>query len=288
MTVAIVTDSAASLPDDLAGELGILRVPMQIEIAGFPYSEDEIELEELVAKLDDGVLTSGPAPGAFLEAIERAQPTGRGEGDGVVVLTVGQHFSSTYLSAVAAASARGSLDGVRVVDTGTAAGAQGLVVLEAALEARRGARIDEVVSRANHVMENVHLVAAVGELRYLTRGGRLPGAAARAAEHLGLHVLFELRGKGVHPMMPALSGDGAIGQIVSHWRKTRVEGAALHVAALHAMRPESAEALLGAVKSETVPETSFVGRFGPVMVAHTGPGVVGLAWWWDVPRAPVH
>ncbi|MBM3675499.1 MAG: hypothetical protein FJW88_11250 [Actinobacteria bacterium] len=39
--------------------------------------------------------------------------------------------------------------------------------------------------------------------------------------------------------------------------------------------------LLARVEREVTPLRAFVGQFGSVKVAHTGPGLVGLAWWWD-------
>jgi fatty acid-binding protein DegV len=55
----------------------------------------------------------------------------------------------------------------------------------------------------------------------------------------------------------------------------------LHVAALHAVAPSSADGLLARLTAQVEPEEAFIGEFGPVMVVHTGPGLSGLAWWWD-------
>jgi hypothetical protein len=64
------------------------------------------------------------------------------------------------------------------------------------------------------------------------------------------------------------------------WR-TQGNATRLHVAAQHALAPDAACHLLAAVSERTEPVTSFVGEFGAVMVVHTGPGVAGLAWWWE-------
>ncbi len=271
----MIADSAAALEPHLALSHGVVIVPMRLEIGGVPIEEGDINLDELVSRLDDGVTTSGPAPGAFVEALEA-----HANSDGVVVLTVGQRLSSTYQSATAAARMVDDSKRVRVVDSGTAAGAEGLVVLAAAECARAGGSLDEVESVAHAVAGNVRLVAAVEELTYLVRGGRVPAVAARAGNRLGVRPLFELMPSHVRPLRPAFSSEGATDQILGHWRRSRVDGAPLHVAALHALRQEDAETLLGKVSAEVEPVTSFVGTFGPVMVAHTGPGVVGLAWWW--------
>src|SRR5579883_2207521 len=129
MPIAVIADSAAALEPALASQYGIVTVPMQLEVGGKPLGEREISLDELVARLDDGVQTSAPPPGAFLEVLEAAKAEGA---DGAVVLTVGGNLSSTFQSASTAATLAGEDWPVAVVDTGTAAGAEGLVVLAAA------------------------------------------------------------------------------------------------------------------------------------------------------------
>lgn len=276
MAVTVVTDSAASLPVELAAELGVVVVPMQLEVAGQPVDEDDLGLDALVDHLDAGVRTSGPSPGAFAAAF----PDG---GDGTVVVTVGERYSSTYRSAATAAALAPPGTPVEVVDSGTAAGAEGLVALAAARSARAGAPVAAVADEARRVAGAVHLAASVEQLRYLVRGGRLPVGAARVGTHLGVRLLFELRADGPRPLRPTLSTDAAMELMVGRMVRSRPPGATAHVAALHALRPAEAEALLALVRTQVEPATAFVGTFGPVMVAHTGPGVVGLAWWWEPP-----
>jgi DegV family protein with EDD domain len=198
--------------------------------------------------------------------------------DGVLVLTVSERMSSTYQSARVAAQGFGA--GVVVVDTRTAVGGEGLVVVAAAEAAQQGLPLTAVAERTAMVSERVRLVAAVDSLDQLIRSGRLPELAGRAGRRLGVRPLFEFRDGHAHPLRPALSREGALDQVLRQWRRSKVDGAPLHVAALHALNPEGAGYLLEAVRAEAVPATCLVGTFGPVMVAHTGPGVTGLSWWW--------
>jgi fatty acid-binding protein DegV len=86
-------------------------------------------------------------------------------------------------------------------------------------------------------------------------------------------------------LRPARGSRLARRRIVDIWAREVAQeqqrGARLHVAALHALEPGVAEELLAEVRRRYEPTTAFVGAFSPVMVAHTGPGLVGLAWWWD-------
>ena len=61
------------------------------------------------------------------------------------------------------------------------------------------------------------------------------------------------------------------------WRRTARPGASLHCAAVHAEAEDDAHRLLGRLSTEIEPATALVTGFGPGMVAHAGPGVVGLS-----------
>ncbi len=273
MSVAIVTDSAAALPAELVARYGITVVPMWLTVRGMPEPEGERPLEQLVVEPD--VTTSAPTPGEFETAIK----TRADDGDGVLVLTIASSMSATHQAALIAAQA---VEGpVRVLDTQTAGGAEALVVLAAADAAHQGAAIDEVEARARAVMDSVRLVATIPTLDHLVRSGRVPGIAGWAGRRLGINPLFEFRGGKVHRLRPALSQEAALDRIVALAARGRSEGARLHVAGLHALAVEVADVLLERVSMIATPATSFIGEFGPVMVVHTGPGLAGLAWWWE-------
>ena len=120
-------------------DLPVTVVPMWLTVGGRPVRDGEVSLEQVATGLGEGVNTSGPSPGEIAEAAERAD-----SGDGAAVLTIAQAMSSTHDAAVLAASQADSSRRIRVVDTKTAAGAQGLVVLTAGRCAASGGSLDEV------------------------------------------------------------------------------------------------------------------------------------------------
>ncbi|MCU1450173.1 MAG: DegV family protein [Acidimicrobiales bacterium] len=274
MSVTVVTDSAASIPSELVSRLGIVVVPMSVIIGGTVYPDGQLSLDEVMGRIGEGVTTSGTNPGEFLEAIEAI------DGD-VVVLTISAQMSSTFEAARTAARLGGGQ--AHVIDTRTASGGQGLVVLAAAEAAARGEPVEAVVAEAERVIQRVRLVATVQNLDRLIASGRVPGIAALANRWLGMQPLFEFREGHARPLRPAFSRDAALDRMAATWRHTTVRGGRLHVAALHAEAEEEAKRLLKQVTTEYEPETSFVAPFNSVMVVHTGLGLVGLAWWWDEP-----
>ncbi len=281
MSVAVVTDSASSLPDGLVAKHAIGVVPIHVRIGETELRDGELSLDDVVARLGEGVSTSAPSPGAFATVIEESL----GRADEVLVLTVASSMSTTYNTAVLGAEAAGGR--VRVVDTRTAAGAQALVVLEAARAAQRGASLDEVEAAALRVVERVRLVATVESLDHLVRSGRVPNIAGVAGRYLGVNPLFEFVDGKARPLRPAFSREAALDRIAAACRgRGDHRGERLHVAALHASDAETAQRLLTAVSEDEDPVEAFVGSFSPGMVAHTGPGLAGLAWWRERRDAP--
>jgi fatty acid-binding protein DegV len=126
----------------------------------------------------------------------------------------------------------------------------------------------------------VRLVACVPDLGHLVRSGRVPNIAGWAGRRLGLSPLFEFRDAGAHALRPARGTDNAFDRIVARCSRMHAAGRRLEVAALHAHAPDAAQDLLLRLQKEVEPASAFVASFGAVMVAHTGPGLVGLAWRW--------
>lgn len=275
--VTVVTDSAAALPADIAAAHGIAVVPLGLTIGGLAVQESALGLEELLARFDEGVKTSGPAPGDFAKAIEACQ-----NGAGVVLVTLAKDLSSTYRSAVLGA---GEAEGpVEIIDSRTAAGAEGLVALAAAEAAAAGLPLAEVKARALEVRSRVRLVGALDTLDYVVKGGHIPAAAGWAAKRLNVQPVIELRDGKVRPHRPSFSREASLDRLLGYWRRTKVDGASLHLVAMHSLLGTShAESLLATVRDEVSPATSFLSGFGTSLVAHTGPGLVGLAWYWDPP-----
>jgi len=272
VTVTVITDSAASLPSDLARDRDVTVVSMRLSWDGKDARDGDVDVAELLRGADGPVTTSGPPPGEFAAAIDGAGA------DGAVVLTIASSMSSTYESA--RLGARAASRPAEVIDTGTAAGAQGLVVLAAADAAAGGATREEVAEVARQVAAEVRLVAAVESLEHLVRSGRVPQVAGWAGKVLGLHPLFEFRGGQVRRLRPATGHDAAVDGVLRRWRHDRRPDASLHVAVLHALQPDVAAALLERIEQEGSPKTSFVGEFSAVMAVHTGP-LAGLAWWYQ-------
>ena len=277
--IGVITDSAASLPPELAEAHGIRVVPMQIIVDGAAYLEGvNITPAEVIAHLEAGraVSTSQPSPAAFALAIEQERAAGA---EAVVVVTLSSELSGTYASATAAL-AEALIPGT-VVDSLTVAMAQGLAAMAAARAVAAGAGWDDAGRAARWTAERSTCVFTVESLDHLRRGGRIGPAVAAAGRVLG-----------IRPVLAVESG-----RIVVH---SRARSAARARAAMGVEIAAAVDAALaddvlvgvavldaGVPRDVPVPEAAATwvvrGPVSAVLVAHTGPGTVAAM---AAPMAP--
>jgi len=262
------------MPASVAEAYGVTVVPLSITIDGTTYLDGDLDDDDLLGRLGGSVSTSAPAPGDYLAALERVLA----EHDGAVIITVAQSLSASYASARIACDQYP--DRARLVDSECAAGSEVLVALAAADAAREGSGLDVVEAAARAAVPEVRLVGTLDSLEHLVRSGRVPGIAGAAGRMLGVNPLFELRRGKVRPLRPAFSREAALDRVLEMWLHGRGDAKRSSVVALHAMAPDPAKKLRERVLEFDVPDLLLVSAFGAAMIAHAGPGVVGLAWRW--------
>jgi DegV family protein with EDD domain len=192
-SIAIITDTDASLPDAIAAQYGIQQVPIGVHFGDETFlSGIDIDETSLFERVDrEGVLptTSAPAPGDFLKAFQTAFDEGAEE---VICFCVSSKVSGTYDSARTARDLLLERD-VTVIDTLSISMGQGLMVLEAAEASRSGASREEIIERAFAVGERTCLYAALSTLKYLAMSGRVGHLTAGMAGLLNIKPILSLQ-----------------------------------------------------------------------------------------------
>jgi fatty acid kinase fatty acid binding subunit len=269
--VALITDSSACLPAREPHALEAPHEPVHVVPIVIHLSDGDI-LGDTPAAADrvydalrrkEPVKSSAPSAVEYLAAIEETRS------DDIVVITPAEEFTTMYRNACVAADLAG--ERVAVVDSRTAAAAQGLVVLEAAEAAAAGGSLQDVAHVAEDAAGRAELVAAMEGLEYIRKSGRVPPAALGLARHLGVRPVFRLQGGTVERLGVPRSPQSAISR-VAHEARTRGFREAERSVLFHAADPDRADALGAMLGLEESTE------FSPSMGIHTGPGVVGVAW----------
>ena len=283
--VAIVTDSSANLPPELIHQWGISVVPALLVFRGDSFRDGlDVTPGELYRWLRANKripTTSAPSIGDFARVYAALSR----ESAGIVSIHPPPQLTATYSAALAASQLIDDVP-IRVVNCDTVAMGQGFVVLEAARAAaaahERGepapAAMDAVVVRAAEVASKVNLMAAIDTLEYLYLGGRIGSAAALVGTILQIKPILYVADGHTEVLAKPRSKAKAT-QFMLRQMANQVDSQRLHAAVLHADVPEEAEALRQRIAQQFDCAELFVAEFTPVMEAHTGPGLLGVAFY---------
>jgi len=280
--VAIVTDTTACIPQEQVEKYGIEVVPVELIFGDRVYRDGiDISPAEFYALLRQAKklpTTSGSLPGPYLEAYREASK----RASGILCITESSKFSGMFNSArLAREMAKTVLNNVaiEVIECATAAAGMGLVALAAARAAASGKDLNEVIEIAKGVMQRVNLFAMLDTLHYLVKGGRVPKAAALVNSLLQIKPVFTVNQGEAHTVALPRTTRSAIKRILKLTGQKVVKGQPLHVAVMHADALNEATILKNRISSQFDCAELFITEFTPVMGVHTGPGVIGIAFY---------
>ena len=184
---------------------------------------------------------------------------------------------ATYAAALTASDL---VDGVpiRVVDCGTATMAQGFAAMEAARSAAAGADLDQVAARATEIAGRTHLLAAIGTLEYLHLGGRIGGAARLVGTVLRIKPVLYLANGRVEVFAQPRTLRRAKETMLR--RVSELAGLnPVHMAIFHSDALGEALDLRKQATARFECAEMYITELTPVMGAHTGAGVLGVAFY---------
>ncbi len=154
-TVAVITDSVASIPTEWATREGIHLIPMTLILPDGVYRDGvEVEPRQYYQRLREEHLspkTSAPSPGEFLSVYQQLAETYRFG----VVITPPKELTRTWESACLAAQMESNSLQVEVVDSRTAGPAQGFIAVAAARASKSGADMATVLESVRMAQKEV-------------------------------------------------------------------------------------------------------------------------------------
>jgi DegV family protein with EDD domain len=275
--VAVVTDTTHYLPRALADSEGIHQVSLYVNWPEGQERESDMPsfdaFYERLRRSADLPTTSQPSIGDFLAVFEPLVSAGTD----VVSIHLAGGISGTVESARQAAEQAGGR--VEVIDSETACGGLGLVVLAAARAARDGCSVDEVVAAARAARAVLKIWFAIDTLDYLQRGGRIGKAQAMLGAALKIKPILSLESE-IVPVERVRTSGRAFERMVDYAQSRKDAGADGWVVQ-HIQAVDQAERLVERGREIFGTEPVWVSEVGPVIGAHVGPGLVGVG---GVPR----
>jgi DegV family protein with EDD domain len=274
MAVAIVTDTCHYLPQALLAEHGVRQVSLYVHWGDEAQRESEItDYDAYYARLgasDELPTTSQPSIGDFLAVYEPLLDAG----DEVVSVHLAGGMSGTVRAAEQARDTLGDrADRVHVVDSETACGGEGLVVLAAARAARDERSGAEVAAYARDARQQLKMWFAIDTLEYLRRGGRIAGAQAWLGAALKIKPILTVESE-ITPVERVRTSRRAFEKMVELLRSRYEDGADAWMVQ-HIQAPAQAAELAARGTEIFGCEPRVISEIGPVIGTHVGPGLLG-------------
>ena len=278
-TVAIVTDSAADLPEDMLASLDIHVVPVRIHFGDHSYldkvSLDTADFYRMMATSALHPTTSQPPPGDF----RRLYQILGSHHPGIISIHLTAWGSGTFQAAASAAARADTRTPVLAIDSRNLSIGQGLIALRAAELAAAGRSTDEIALALEGIIAGTRAWALLGSLDHAVRGGRVAPSKRTLARLLRLEPILATFPDGRLGIGGALLGRHDRVRRFARWVARRAgAGADLRLAVGHANAPEAGQQLLAELQA-LLPglEHAFLTEIGTALGVHGGPGTLVVA-----------
>jgi DegV family protein with EDD domain len=275
MSVVVATDSCHYLPREMVDANQIHEVSLYVHRGGAGWPELETgDYNAYYRQLrEDSELptTSQPSIGDFLAVYEPLLRAGHE----IVSIHLAGGMSGTVRAAEQAREQLGEAarQKVRVIDSATACGGEGLMCLAAAAAARKGGDLDAAEAAARKVRESLKLWFAIDTLEFLRRGGRIAGAQAWLGTALKIKPILSVESE-ITPIERVRTSKKAFERLAGLLEECQRIGNDAWVVQ-HIQAPEEAARMVERGRKIFGTEPLFVSEIGPVIGTHVGPGLLG-------------
>ena len=269
--VKIVTDSLSDIPDQLAQELGISIVPLNVHFGTETYRDRvDISTDEFYRKLQTSEVfptTSAPPPGVFVELFTKLAK----ETDEILAIMTSSKISAICESALQGKDMVDARCHIAVIDSLQILAGQMFVVIVAAKAAREGANLEQISDMVRKAIPKAHVRAALATLEYLKRGGRIGKALAFLGSLLKVTPILGFIDGEAHPIARVRSWAQGTDFLVNFVKGfPKIEELAIE----DATTPDEAEILAERLSDIFPKERMHRTKFSPVLGAHLGPGAL--------------
>lgn len=271
--VKIITDSTADIPSSLVQDLGITVVPSYVTFGTTSYLDGvELSREQFYDKLASTkqIPSTAAPPPAFYERVYREAAE---ETEEIISIHVSSNYSGIYSAARVGAS---EVEGARiaVIDSAQATMGYGWIVVAAAEAAQHGASYEEILALVEGMIPRVWVLAALGTLEFLYRGGRVGWTQALVGTLLRIKPILEIRMGEINLLERARTTKTALARLLSLVRDL---GPLERAIVLHTDAYDLASNFADELQELDPGWKRLIGHVGVTIASHAGPGTVGVA-----------
>lgn len=275
MKIGIVADTSSNFTPEMAEELGIHIVPMQIIIDQETYKDAyDLTIEEFYEKMATSKelpKTSQPAIGEFIQLYEKIEE----KYDKIISIHPAKALSGTLETAMMAAN-QVNPEKITVFDSELVSVLTGYLVLEAKRLVNLGKSYEVIINRLMEMKSRTVAFVSVDNFDNLVRSGRLPRIAGKLTRLAQIKPILKISVAGIELERIVRTSKRAIKKVESiafDYFDNLDYPAIINVA--HGNVVEPAEAALVRLLKHNPDQKSKIQRLASVIGVHTGPGIIG-------------
>lgn len=272
--IALLTDSTCDLPMSTLNELPIRILPLKIIYSDQEYRDRfDISPSEIYENFDQEIpSTSMPAPQAAKEKLQELKEDGYTH---VLAIHISSGLSGTYNMVKMIAD---EIKGLKctVIDSKSLSIGLGRMILKASELIEQGVDFEKIVAKIKDQVEETDLYFVVKTLKYLKKGGRIGKVKGTIGEILNIKPIISINENGEYYTFKKSRGRKKSINTLYKIAKKQIKQGLSQVNIMHAAAEKEARNLLNKLnKLENVKDT-YLGKIGPGMVVHAGPGLIGV------------
>lgn len=273
--IAILTDSGSDVPYELAKEMNIFVVPLQVNYKDRSYRDGiDIDADTMYNRLKEEVPTTSLPLGADIDKVLHDIEAQGFTHILAVVLSSGLSGTCSLLKLVA----KESKLPMEVIDTKNIGIGSGLSVVRAAKYVKEGLSWDDLLIKVNETVLKTRVYFVLDTLEYLQKGGRIGKVTALIGYALDLRPIITCDSEGIYTTVAKARGRKvSINRCLDMALEFAGTSNHITIGLAHGNALDEVlklkEHLLQKLGDRV---TLYIGQVSPALGVHTGPGLIGM------------
>ena len=272
--IAIISDSTSDLTLETIEKYNIRILPLRVIYTDGEYRDRvDITPEEIYSRFKEEIpTTSLPSPQDTTELFNKLKQEGYTH---VIVVTISSGISGTMNMIRNIADSYEGLS-FEIIDSKSLTMGAGFAIIEGAKELEKAHDFKKAVNRIKEVLKKTKVYYVVQTLEYLKKGGRIGKVEGTIGELLNIKPIISINEDGVYYSYKKIRGRSRSIEELFEIIKEKAKETLVNIAVAHGDAFEESQELFKKVKGlKNIKEAVFT-QISPVLVVHTGPGLIGI------------
>jgi DegV family protein with EDD domain len=274
--IAVVTDSTSDLTKEDLEKYGIKSIPLKVIYSDAQYHDRvDINPAEVYESFEREIpTTSMPSPQEIMDVYNELKDEGYTH---IISIHISSGLSATYSNCMMVADQIEGIE-VEVVDSKMLSKGLGrLVMYTNSLVEKGELSFAEIIKKTEAKKDKIEVFFVVETLKYLKKGGRIGKVSGTIAEFLNIKPIIAIDEEGEYFTFDKVRGRSrSLKKMYSIIKDKIEEGKEYVVDVMNAVAEEEAKGLLDKFKDLKQVKETYFSEISPVMVVHTGPGLIGV------------